>query len=87
MNQYPEHEKLAKVKDKSQAAGDFLAWLRDEKKLILCREIDDELMPEFPQFEKLLGEFFEINLNVIEDEKRAMLAQLQHDRMRPRAVK
>lgn len=29
MNKYPEHEKLAKVKDKSQAIGEFLEWLQE----------------------------------------------------------
>ena len=27
-SKYPEHEKLAKIKDQSQAIGDFLEWLR-----------------------------------------------------------
>lgn len=29
---YPEHDKLEKVKDKSQACGEFLEWLLDEKR-------------------------------------------------------
>ena len=29
--QYPEHEKLAKVKNESQVIGAFLDWLRNEE--------------------------------------------------------
>lgn len=32
---YPEHEKLAKISDQSQACGEFLAWLIEEKKVHL----------------------------------------------------
>ena len=32
---YPEHEKLQNVKVQSHACGEFLDWLRDEKKLVL----------------------------------------------------
>lgn len=29
MNEYPEHEKLRAIQDKSQAIGEFLDWLQD----------------------------------------------------------
>lgn len=34
---YPEHEKLAKVKDRSQAIGEFLDWLMNEQGAFLCK--------------------------------------------------
>lgn len=34
---YPEHEKLKKISDKSQACGDFLSWLLGEKELVLAQ--------------------------------------------------
>lgn len=34
---YPECEKLAAVREKSQAAGEFLDWLKEEKKILLYR--------------------------------------------------
>lgn len=36
MNQYPEHEKLHAVVDKSQAIGQFCDWLREEKGVVFC---------------------------------------------------
>lgn len=35
--EYPEHEKLKKVKDQSQACGDFLEWLQDTKGIVLAK--------------------------------------------------
>jgi hypothetical protein len=32
---YPEHEKLQKVRDKSHAVGEFIEWLRDQD-IALC---------------------------------------------------
>lgn len=29
--QYPEHEKLSAIKDKSQAIGEFIEWLQNDK--------------------------------------------------------
>ena len=37
MSDYPEHDKLHLVKDKSQAVGEFLDWLQGEKGISLCR--------------------------------------------------
>lgn len=36
MAEYPEHEKLKRIKDKSEAIGDFLEWLRYERGLTVC---------------------------------------------------
>lgn len=36
MSEYPEHDKLAKVKDKSQTCGQFLDWLESDGR-ILCK--------------------------------------------------
>lgn len=81
---YPEHEKLKKVQKESQAVGEFLEWLRGEKGYEIARwnrddfdEEDDRLVPVHISIEKLLAEFFNIDTNKLEEEKRAMLAQLQ----------
>ncbi len=91
MKKYPEHEKLAKIKDKSQSIGEFLEWLESEKKVNLCTyeaeytmqdsDGEDEIIPEGyyginQTKEKLLAEFFDIDLNKIEEEKRQMLAEM-----------
>jgi len=82
MNEYPEHEKLEKVQEKSQAIGEFLEWLNDEKGLSLAVWGEDEvigecLYPAHPSVQDLLAEFFGIDLQVLEDEKQAMLVELR----------
>jgi hypothetical protein len=77
---YPEHAKLANVSDKSQAIGEFLEWIEQEKNLTLCKPIPKgeegagQFWPHFTPVQTLLAEFFDINLTVLEQEKRAMLA-------------
>ena len=80
MATYPEHEKLAEVRDRSQAIGEFLEWLEDEHGFSIC-----ERDPEFQSFyrlvykpkEELLAEFFEIDLKKISKEKDAMVHELR----------
>lgn len=48
MSTYPEHEKLAKVKDKSQACGEFLEWLLGPQRYQLGQyheHVDDCWLP------------------------------------------
>src|SRR5512135_3462017 len=89
--QYPEHEKLHMVKDRSQSIGEFLEWLRSEKGYVICERLrtsagdeeeeeddaDYELVPANLGITKLLAEFFKIDLEKIEAEKRQMLDQLR----------
>jgi hypothetical protein len=78
---YPECEKMAAVKDKSQIIGEFLEWLTHERliRVELCvrNDIHDNLIPCYPSTEELLAEFFDIDLNKIEKEKRQMLDELR----------
>lgn len=89
---FPEHEKLRAVADKSQAAGEFLDWLLEEKGYSLgqyhqhadacydeddkrvCGRSKDTLYPACPRVTDLLAEFFGIDKEKLEEEKRAMLA-------------
>lgn len=105
MSDYPEHDKLSKISDQSQAIGEFLNWLADVKEVLLaqyavesriCRNCDhedphegeecgecgcdrqpvrnpDRIYPYRGRKTKLLAEFFGIDENRLEDEKRAML--------------
>lgn len=85
MIKYPEHEKLQAVQKKSQAIGEFIEWLRNTKQITFARwykaELDEEetdkLMPEYPSTNKLLAEYFNIDLQKLEQEKRAMLDELR----------
>jgi len=88
----PECEKMQAVQGKSQAIGEFLDWLTSTKGVSLMvdytptdDEEDAEGMP-YPDYvplrmgtEKLLAEFFGIDLKKVEEERQAMLAQLRGD--------
>jgi hypothetical protein len=89
---YPEHEKLHKVKDLSQSCGEFLDWLQNEKFIRLCtledertinedEEDEEELPAGFYQINQsntsLLAEYFGIDPNKLEEEKRQMLDEIR----------
>jgi hypothetical protein len=74
---------------KAQTVQNFIDWLRDEKKYVLAEWSeaskqpmsgeDQELFPVFIQPEDLMAEFFGIDRNKIEQERRALLAAIQKD--------
>ena len=71
---YPEHAKLANVQPQSQAIGEFLEWLTSETGHVIAKYGDDErLRPSYESINGLLAQFFQIDLTVLETEKRAML--------------
>ena len=79
LNDYPEHEKLKKVQDESQAIGEFLEWVNYEKRYSFCY-VDrktEQWYPILETKEQLLAEFYDINLDAIEKEKRAMLEEMR----------
>lgn len=80
MSEYPECEKLKAASPKSQAIGEFLDWLEAEKGVQLARypEDSERLVPFSFSTERLLAEFFGIDLDKVEDERRAMLSSLQN---------
>jgi hypothetical protein len=73
--EYPEHEKLALIKDQSQAIGEFIEWLHAEKGIQLGKYVKGHefMAPAGVPKEKLLSEFFEIDLDKLESEKCKML--------------
>lgn len=93
-----EHERLALVKDKSQAIGDFVGWLADKgirlaryhshsegcypdnvdsEEWPACGMIESKLHEDYTPITKLLAEYFDIDLDKLETEKRQMLAQIR----------
>lgn len=72
---YPEHAKLAAVKDHSQAIGEFIEFCG----YTLCEydEGEPQWRPVQRSIERLLADYFDIDLDVIEAEKRAMLEALR----------
>jgi len=74
----PECDKMLKVQTQSQAIGRFLEWLQDERNLTLAeygktRHDSDELFPVRLGINQLLAEYFNIDLNKVEQEKAAIL--------------
>jgi hypothetical protein len=81
MSDYPEHEKLHEVVDKSQALGEFLdVWLPSQG-LTIC-EIDDEIsetrfFPTHRTIKSMLADFFDIDQKKIDEEKEQMLRDIR----------
>ncbi len=77
---YPEHEKLAAVADESQAIGAFLD--SDQHPYVLSEWVTIEgyseprLMPVQKSIQQILAEYFDIDLQKIEAEKRQMLTAM-----------
>lgn len=65
---FPELEKLKVIQEKSQAAGEFYHWAI-HKGYIKQRM--------FLNLDKILAEFFEIDLEKIDNEKRQILEELR----------
>ncbi len=95
MSNYPEHDKLRPVSEKSQAIGEFLAWLEEgglgeeTGSVELARHLryyvgptehrESVLTPLMMPKTDLLARYFEIDLEKIEDEKLAMLAGVRRE--------
>lgn len=75
MTLYPEHEKLEKVSDQSQAIGDFVEWL--QSKYSICKYDEKRFggtwWPVTLDLQRTLAEYFGIDLQQLEFEKRLML--------------
>ena len=78
--------KMKAIQDKSQIIGDFIDWLNSEKKVYLAKYItrespfeneEDLVTWAVPNIEKLLAEFFKIDLQKIEQEKLQLLADIR----------
>jgi len=76
---YPEHAKLEAVAPQSQAIGEFLEWLMSTYSCELGRPEGRNagFRPVGVSTQQLLAEFFEIDLDKLEAEKRAMLDALR----------
>lgn len=82
---YPEHGKLRRVNRTSNKIGQFLEWLQLDRGLVIAERrlvdwededgvpVEEVLFTADVTITKLLAEYFEIDLDEIEREKRAML--------------
>jgi hypothetical protein len=73
----PELSKMEAVADESQSIGNFIDWL-GENGMVICASDDGlrgtRFFPTMESTEALLARYFEIDLNKVEKERRAMLA-------------
>lgn len=74
---YPEHEKLAKIKDVSQAQGDFIEWLRGQGVHLMTYVEQVGWATPHHGLTDLLAQFHKIDQNAIEREKRQMLEEIR----------
>lgn len=77
----PQHDKLATVKDFSQAIGEFLEWAEGEG-MMLCERTQpedyyDSLMPIRASRTRVLADYFRIDLDKLEEEKLAILEEIR----------
>lgn len=82
MTEYPEHDKLAAVRDAADAVGEFLEAMQ-ERGYVLAEWVryddyhDVVLAPVTKGIDTLLAEHFEIDLATLEKEKRDMLRAIR----------
>jgi hypothetical protein len=72
----PECDKMAAVKDESQAIGEFISWLHGQGHIIAEKLTGGggyELFQDRRTIEQMLADYYEIDLNKVEEEKRALL--------------
>jgi hypothetical protein len=72
----PELDKMTKVKDQSQAIGEFLEWLQS-KKWSICSEDEGNYFPITQRIEEILAKYFKINLDKAERERQAILNNIR----------
>lgn len=74
----PELDRMGEVHDHSQAIGEFLGWLGNQG-IALCRfdKESESYFMDYVSIEKRLAEYFEIDLNKVEQERRTILKHLQ----------
>jgi len=86
--EYPEHEKLKAVQAESQAIGEFMDWAMNARTppILLREAVYDEYdrpLGKLITISDLLAEYFEIDQNKLETEKRKMLEELRKQQERP----
>jgi hypothetical protein len=76
---YPECEKLRKVQKESNAIGEFVEWLESRGIFLASYYEESGLHASRVPLQKLLAEFFDIDMDVVECEKRVMLEKLRNN--------
>jgi hypothetical protein len=78
MADYPEHEKLKALGGDNQVVGDFIEWLGENGyEIARWNDSGTYCLPCNEGRDALLAKHFEIDLNKLDDEKRAMLGAIR----------
>lgn len=77
MPDYPEHDKLRAIKERSQPIGNFLENTPGGMRLCEYSAEWDEWFPTNRSTENILAEYFDIDLAKIEEEKRTVIEEQQ----------
>jgi hypothetical protein len=73
----PESTKALQVQDVSQKIGEFLEWLPSVGVHLCIRDGSDQFYPQHRSIQSLLALYFEIDLDKVDREKRALLDWLR----------
>lgn len=73
----PELDKMKAIKDQSQVIGAFLDSIGQEGICLAEYSKRDELVPVGKSIEKILADYFEIDLDKCEAERRAILEHIR----------
>lgn len=75
MAEYPEHDKLHAIQEESQAIGNFL----DNGPYTLCvyDDFQRRFRPVDKSIQQVLADWYDIDLNRLEEEKQAMLEAMR----------
>ena len=78
----PELDKMLKVKEDSQKLGEFLDWLKGKYELAQWHDSHgvDRLVAKNVGTEKILAEYFEIDLVKCENERREILENIRESK-------
>lgn len=82
MSEYPEHDKMQAAMPAAQVVGDFLEWLTEVEPIHILARYEGtppRLEPSPVGIEDLLYEYFGIDRDKIEAEKRQMLERVRTD--------
>jgi hypothetical protein len=76
----PECDKQLAVKEDAQVIGEFIEWLRGERDCVIAEYTGNpkysgryELFPINDSIEQLLADYYKIDLNKVEKERRKLL--------------
>lgn len=80
MSDTPELDRQSEIiaSGKPEIVQEFIDWMFDEKGWVLAEPRSHDYMPLFMQREQLMADFFGIDRDKIEAERRMLLSQVQN---------